>query len=100
MDDVEITLRRVLIDPLQPPKAAHGFFWVVSGGQFLLEVGFVDLAEMHRAVTAKRAGSNSEPVDLLVSDRFILNKHALRQLADVVRKMLTEAESIDRDDAG
>lgn len=88
----KIALKRIVVDPAQPPEAAHAFVWARVGGQFLLEVGFFDMLEIHGAVTAARdeAKEEKESPSLIITRRYVLSPEAVSQLSETVDAMMKE----------
>ena len=91
-DRLGVALQRILVNPVQPPEAAHGFVWARVGELFLLEVGFFDMLEAHSAFRAAKETGTSQELNLFVNHRFVLSKEGVAQLAQAVKEMEQEVE--------
>jgi hypothetical protein len=101
MDEAEVEgqlrLRRLIVEPARAPEAVHHFIWARLGGEFLLEVGHVDLLEAHNRVQAVKSGTTPDPLDLIIIHRFSLSPESLVRLGEAVNAMLSSLKEVKLD---
>jgi hypothetical protein len=88
--------RRVVLD-MSAPQAAHAFLWARVGGQFLLEVGYVDLQVVGEIISK----SDAEPapvVDLYITDRFVLDVAGAERLLETADAIRAELEKFKKEE--
>ena len=100
-DHTTLKLERVVSDPGESPRVAHKFLYARIGSQVVLEVGFFDLAEIHRAISSD-ASLAGEPVraKLYVTARFALSPEAvfdLEKISSMIANDLRKSGNLPKD---
>ncbi len=85
-----IKVRRELVEPQTPPKAAHKFLFTRVGVDIVLEVGFFDLLQLREAVEARNSQAEPPEVILHVTDRFTLSPQGLQDLSAIVKQLVED----------
>lgn len=99
-EETKIRLRRVVVDPAQGPEAVHHFVWARAGSEFLFEVGYVDLLEVHHKKKAVKQGEETEPVDFVVTHRFSMSAETVQRLSETVAKMVAALSMHEGEEGG
>jgi hypothetical protein len=90
--DAVMRLKRVLANP-GLIKSANRFLFTRVGAELVLDVGFIDPAEMRQAAKAPPTPDGPPMVDYVVTDRFALSPDAAANLFAVAKKIVTDLQA-------
>jgi hypothetical protein len=85
-------VRRVMV-PDRPPELVHHFFLIRVSDDVLLEMGYLDLAEINLAIEHSRETNAPVDANLFIGHRFQLSLDALRRLVEAGTQILNTRQT-------
>ena len=86
-----LKMRRILVNPSEPPKALNRIFWTRVGQEIVIEAGHFDIVDLRTAVrTPRESGDSPVELDFYITDRFVLTPNAVKDIYDVWQELVAD----------
>src|SRR5690606_11390635 len=88
--EAKVKINRVIQNSNAPPKQVNKVFWTRVGSDIQLDFGYFDLPSLREAINAYSESSDPQPVNLIITDRFVLSAKSALEIHGELSRMVDD----------